>query len=142
MMTLSFYVVQFFTNILMLLLLNQRTLKKIYYVSVTLFMVSIFITSWGIHFVMSDEMTNFVEKGKAKEFETLKLVVWVLIWLRLWQIIMFVAYLIFALCFIAAYVMIGGHESLRQDFQERSRHIKRVPGATKFLKKVSRKYNP
>lgn len=125
----------------MLLLLNQRTLKKIYYVSVTLFIISIFITSWGLNFARSDKMKNFIEENKTKEYETLKLIVWILIWLRLWQIILFVCYFVFAVGFVAAYILIGGHEALRQDFQQRSRHLKKVPGATKFLKKVSRKYN-
>ena len=69
----------------MLLVLNQRTLKTIYYVSVSLFVVSIFITSWGLYFAMSDRMHSLIESNENKEeYEVLKRIVWVLIWLRLW----------------------------------------------------------
>jgi hypothetical protein len=62
-------------------------------------------------------MKSYIEEKKSDEYDTLKLIVWVLIWLRLWQIILFLCYFIFAIGFIAAYILIGGHENLRHDFE-------------------------
>ena len=136
-LTMGLYLLQIIYHILLGYLTTSGNMRYQIISSIAIFVLQAGVTFFGLAHSWSQKM-NEMTTGKGRRYVQLNFMVQILIWLRLWLIVLCGMFLLCMIVFVISNLTFG----TQTEISRHNKHLSRIPGVSQYIASRSRSFDP